>query len=1094
MARNDPAGPLVLRPDAGPANPSGAHRAGLIPGPVFRYEFGTAGGALRLDGQLAVPADSCLAVAVFPALDVDAPGPGAPDPAPDFDSCLVALRARVDGEEIELSDQHGHPSTTDSFGCLWADQWNWLELDLAGLSGRVLDDVELVAPAGTHGSGWLQLGGIRTKPREPEDVVARATMMRGSHSDHDFSRGNTYPMVFRPGGAHFLGPLTDARNMGWPYRWNDRGPLPRMQGFAFLHAPSPWIGDRNNAQFMPWMGHAEVSPAGRELLFRHLEETARPDLYRVRLVGIDRRHGSLEASMTATEHCGFLRFDYETQERCGLVVDQPYSGHTSIRQLPDGRAAIIMSVDARVGFDDPDNPMPGAYVYAETLQPVQKLRAVEAPEIFHRLRLGRHDLDETKWGHGLLRRLSRTREQAAVLRLREGQRLELRAAMSFISVEQARHSLDLEVGERGFDEVAAESHELWSSILGRLQIDGGRPWLREAAWSDLARLLAWPHAHHENAGSVSHPRPVYASPFRRRVRPDTAEHTGCVVVNGELAVDNGYWDTYRTAWPAYHLLFPERAGRLLDGILQQYRDSGWMSRWSAPGHIDCMVGTSSDSIFADASAHRIRFDELVGYESAVKNATVPSASPLTGRKAIAHGRFTGWIDTDETEGFSWTVENAVCDASLALWSGRLAERAGELGVAEREPEFRANARYFANRALVSQAMFDPRIGFSQGRRPDGGFRLDPEHFDPLVWGHDYTETSAWGMAFSAVQDGAGLARLMGGEQSLARHLDRARATADPASNRTRGSYPQITHEMVEARAVRLGQIAVSNQPAHHTAYMYLHAGRPDGTQWLTREMAERLWVGSEIGQGYPGDEDNGEMSAWQLFTMLGLYPVQVGSGEFVLSAPVFPAVRWRREDGSALEIVAHDVEHRFIQRVEVNGTQWNRVSVPVDLLHRDCSIEIWLGPQPSAWGADSRPFSMSTAGGGTRSWQPDRTPGVELCLLGADGVIRSDAARTAALVDDRGEQVVEIDAGETLQLSWPAAFAASHMTLTCEDTGGPGWSLQGFVGGEWVPLDVSPVAARWANQTVAVALPAVSLNGLRLVAAGPLRVRQVEVF
>lgn len=1093
MSRTDPTGPLVLRPDSGPSNPSGAHHAGIIPGPVFRYEFGTAGGALRLDGRLTVPPDSCLAMAIFPALDFDPPTAGAPDPAPDFASCLVAVRVRVDGHRIELTDQHGHPSTTDSFDCLWADQWNWLEFDMAGLSGKVLDDVELVAPQGWHGGGWVQLGGLRTKPHEPDDVVARATMMRGSHSDHDFSRGNTYPMVFRPGGAHVLGPLTDARNMGWPYRWNDRGALPRMQGFAFLHAPSPWIGDRNNAQFMPWMGHADVTPGGRELLFRHLDETARPDLYRVRLVGVDRHPGSIEVSLTATEHAGAMRFDFETQERCGLIVDQPYAGHTSIRPLPDGRAAIIMSVAARLGFDDPDNPMPGGYVYAETLQPVQTLRAVEAPEIYRKLRMGRHDLDETRWGHHLLRRFSRTRDQAAVLRLREGTRLDVKAAMSSISVEQARHSLELEVGQRSFDEVAAQSHELWASILGRLEIDGGYPWLREAAWSDLARLLAWPHAHHEDAGSAQHPRPVYASPFRRRTGPDTPEHTGCAVVDGELDVDNGYWDTYRTAWPAYHLLFPERAGRLLDGILQQYRDSGWMSRWSAPGHIDCMVGTSSDSIFADASAHHIAFDELGGYESAVKNATVPSASPLTGRKAIARGRFTGWIDTDETEGFSWTIENAICDASLALWSRRLGARAAELGVADREPEFRANARYFANRALVSQAMFDARVGFSQGRRPDGRFRLDPKDFDPLVWGHDYTETSAWGMAFSAVQDGAGLARLMGGDQALAAHLDAARAAADPASNRTRGSYPEVTHEMVEARAVRLGQIAVSNQPAHHTAYMYLHAGRPDATQWLTREIADRLWIGAEIGQGYPGDEDNGEMSAWQLFTMFGLYPLQVGSGEFVLSAPVFPAVRWHREDGSTLEIIAHGVEHRFIQRVEVNGAQWNRVSVPVEVLHKDCSIHVWLGPEPSAWGTGSRPFSMSTGSQGPTSWQPDRTPRASLSLHEPDGSQREETD-LAPLVDDRGEQVVTVGDGEVLQLLWREPFDASHMTLTSDDTRTPGWSLRGLVDGRWTTLDVTPITPRWANQTVAQSLPEVTLSGLQLVAAGPLRLRQIEVF
>ncbi|SER47598.1 alpha-1,2-mannosidase, putative [Propionibacterium cyclohexanicum] len=1094
MARIDPKGSLSVRPDPGPDNPSGASGTGLIPGPVFRYEFGAEGGSARLDGRLGVPPHACLAFALFPELQFDPPGGGAPDPVPNVGSCLVGVRVLLDGKAVELTDQYGQPSSTEDPGWLWTDQWNWLEFDLADLAGATLSEVELVAPPGHRGSGWFQLAGVRTTAQEPADVVARATMMRGSHSDHDFSRGNTYPMVFRPGGSHALAPLTDARAMSWLYRWNDRGPVPRMQGFGFVHAPSPWIGDRNNAHFMPWMGRAEVTPERRELLFRHLEETSRPDLYTVRLVGVDRRPGSIAASMTATQHGGVLRFDYETQERCGLVVDQPFGGRTRIENLPDGRAAIIMSIDARVGFDDPDNPMPGAYVYAETLQPVQPLRATEMPKIYHDLRLGEHGLERTRWGHALLRRLSRVREQAGVLRLRSGQRLEIKAAMSSISVEQARHNLDLEIGRRGFDEVAAESHALWAEILGRLEIEGGRPWLREAAWSDLARLLAWPRSHHENAGSPAEPHPVYASPFRPRVHPDTAEHTGCAVVDGELVVDNGYWDTYRTAWPAYHLLFPKRASRLLDGIVQQYRDSGWMSRWSAPGHIDCMVGTSSDTIFADASAHGIAFDELTAYESAVKNATVPSASPLTGRKSIARGRFTGWIDTDETEGFSWTVENAICDASIALWSRRLADRATELGVPDRAEEFRTNARYFTNRSLVPQACYDPDTGFWQGRRPDGRFRLDSHDFDPLLWGYDYTETSAWGMAFATVQDGAGLARLLGGEQALASRLDRALATPEPANDRTRGSYPQITHEMTEARAVRLGQIAVSNQPAHHSAYMYLHAGRPDATQWLTREIAERLWVGSEIGQGYPGDEDNGEMSAWQLFTMVGLYPLQPGSGELVLSAPVFPAVRWHRENGTTLEIVAHDVEHRFIQRVEINGEPWGQVSVPVAVLHANCRIEFWLGAEPSDWGSRSRPASMSTMTGEARSWQPDRSRAARLSLTGPDGREMVGEQALAQLVDDRGEAIIELPAGACLELRWSEPFRASHLTLTTDGQGAAGYRLEALAAGGWAPVQVHPTAALWRNQTVPQALGDKTLSALRLTITAPLALRQIEVY
>ncbi len=351
-------------------------------------------------------------------------------------------------------------------------------------------------------------------------------------------------------------------------------------------------------------------------------------------------------------------------------------------------------------------------------------------------------------------------------------------------------------------------------------------------------------------------------------------------------MNNGFWDTYRTAWPHYCFFTPDLADDLVDGVVEQFRDGGWTARWSAPGYVDSMPGASADVVLADAASHGRRFDETGGYDSALRNACVPPPHPWVGRKGIGTSRFTGYTSTAVAEGMSWSLENAIADDAIAHWSASLAQRAAALGVAERRREFLANAIWFTQRSLHYRRLFDRRIGFFQGRLADGSWHHDPDTFDPDRWGGDYTETNAWGMAVSVPHDAAGLAELYGGDDALARRLDDLFATTERATGRVVGAYGGIIHEMTEARAIRCGMAAMSNQPAHHMPFMYLSTGRPWLTQWWTREILDRLFVGGEIGQGYPGDEDNGEMSAWWLWAAAGLYPLHPASGELAITAPL----------------------------------------------------------------------------------------------------------------------------------------------------------------------------------------------------------------
>ncbi|MFC7584328.1 GH92 family glycosyl hydrolase [Nonomuraea antimicrobica] len=431
------------------------------------------------------------------------------------------------------------------------------------------------------------------------------------------------------------------------------------------------------------------------------------------------------------------------------------------------------------------------------------------------------------------------------------------------------------------------------------------------------------------------------------------------MADGKVYVNNGFWDTYRTTWPAYALLTPEAAGEMVDGFVRQYEDGGWIARWSSPGYADLMVGTSSDVAFADAYLKGVGgFDAEKAYEAAVKNATVAPPTRHVGRKGLPTSVFLGYTSVESTgEAMSWALDGYINDFGIANMAKALAERATG---AERA-RYLEEHEYFRNRALNYVHLFDPAAGFFQGRAADGSFRRTPDAYDPRTWGFDYTETNGWNMAFHVPQDGRGLANLYGGADALAAKLDTFFATPETAL--FPGSYGGIIHEMREARDVRMGQYGHSNQPSHHIPYMYDYAGQPWKTQAKVREALSRLYLGSEIGQGYPGDEDNGEMSAWQIFGALGFYPLQMGSPAYAIGSPLFDKATVRLENGKKLVIRARDNSARnvYVQGLKVNGKAYGKTYLPHELITKGGELEFEMGPRPSRWGTgkDAAPPSIT---------------------------------------------------------------------------------------------------------------------------------------
>jgi predicted alpha-1,2-mannosidase len=823
-------------------------------------------------------------------------------------------------------DQHGavlSPRGQGESKTLYANQWNLIRSRIGDVAaGKTVDRI-LVAYDNPQGpasfGGWIddvRLG--RGAPVGHHDPADWAITTRGTNSSGSFSRGNTFPATAVPHGFNFWTPETDAGSLSWLYSYqhdNDANNLPELQAFAASHEPSPWMGDRQTFQVMPSpLSTPDTDRSARALPFRHADEVARPHYY-----GVTFTNG-LETEIAPTDHAAMFRFTFPS-DHSSLVFDNVNDDATL--SIDAARGVVTGTSDVRSGLSAGATRL---YVYATFDHPITATGTTGV---------------RTGWARFDARRVT------------------MRIATSLISIDQAKHNLELEIGSHdSFDDVAARARRAWDDQLGTVSMRGATDDQKTTLYSNLYRLFLYPNSAAENVGSADHPV------WKHKLQSSTDTNDDAPVADGKVYVNNGFWDTYRTTWSAYSLLTPRVAGELVDGFLQQYRDGGWIARWSSPGYANLMTGTSSDAAFADAFAKGVKgFSATDAYAAALKNATVaPPGDPFdssVGRKGIFESLFLGYTPTNVDEGVSWALEGEINDYGIGNMARALAAQTADPALRQRYAE---ESQYFLARATNYVNLFDPRIRFFQGRSVDGKWRSDPGDYDPEEWGHqrDYTETDGWNFAFHAPQDGQGLANLYGGRDALAAKLDQFFSTPETATKP--GSYGGVIHEMTEARDVRMGQWGFSNQVSHHIPYMYDYAGQPWKTQAKVREALQRLFLGSEIGEGYPGDEDNGEMSAWYVLSALGIYPLQVGSENWAIGSPLFREARVRLDGGRSLVVRASNNSARnvYVQGVRLNGRRLDRTWLRQSEIAGGGVLEFDMGPRPSRWGADAPPPSLTS--------------------------------------------------------------------------------------------------------------------------------------
>ncbi|MGV2915824.1 GH92 family glycosyl hydrolase [Streptomyces alfalfae] len=1050
--------------DRGPSgSPTAKARAGFTGKHALRYA-----GSHKADGRgysynkvfdvnVPVKRDTRLGYRVFPSMaegDLD------------YAATNVAVDlAFTDGtylSDLKAVDQHGFALTPRGQGAakvLYVNQWNDVASRIGEVArGKTVDRVLIAydAPKGpAKFRGWLDDVSLKqVAPAEPKAHPADyADTRRGTNSSGGFSRGNNIPATAVPHGFNFWTPVTNAGSLSWLYdyaRGNNDDNLPTMQAFSASHEPSPWMGDRQTFQLMPSVDKdtPNASRTKRALPFRHEKETARPHYY-----GVTFENG-LKAEMAPTDHAAMMRFTYpgddasvifdNVNDKGGLTLDKEKGVVTGYSDVKSGLSTGATRLFVYGVFDTPATA--GG-----------KLEGGGGGDVTGYLRF------------------APGKDRTVTLRL----------ATSLISVDQAKDNLAQEIpAGTSFERVKDRAQKAWDRILGKVEVEGASEGQRTTLYSSLYRLYLYPNSGFEKVRSAKgRAKHQYASPFSPATGENTPTRTGAKIVDGKPYVNNGFWDTYRTTWPAYSLLSPKKAGELVDGFVQHYKDGGWTSRWSSPGAADLMTGTSSDVAFADAYTKGVKFDAEAAYDAALKNATVVPPTSGVGRKGMKTSPFLGYTPSETHEGLSWALEGYLNDYGIAKMGAALYKKTGEKHYKEESEYFLDRARDYVNLFDAKAAGAGTAPGFFQGKDTKGVWRVDSEKFDPRVWGHDYTETNAWGYAFTAPQDSRGLANLYGGRKGLADKLDTYFATPETGSAEFAGSYGGVIHEMTEARDVRMGMYGHSNQVAHHAAYMYDAAGQPHKTQEKVREVLSRLYTGSEIGQGYHGDEDNGEQSGWFLFSSLGFYPLVMGSGEYAIGSPQFTKMTVHLDNGRDLVVKApkNSAKNIYVQGLKVNGKKWNSTALPHKAIARGGVLEFDMGPKPSAWGSgkNAQPASIT---------EDDKAPSP-----------RKDALKGAgALFDDTSATDATSDSAIELPVTGPTKAVQYTLTSSTDRTKAPkGWVLEGSKNGRsWKTLDRrSGESFAWNQQTRAFTVRHPGSYGhYRLVPKGSATLAEVELL
>ena len=701
--------------------------------------------------------------------------------------------------------------------------------------------------------------------QEP-DYVQYVNPLVGTQSSFELSAGNTYPVIAMPWGMNFWTPRTNKIGDGWQYTYTAN----KIYGFEQTHQPSPWINDYGQFSLMPVVGMPSMDEAARASWFSHKSEVALPHYYKVYLADYD-----IVTEMTPTERAAMFRFTFPKGE--SYVVLDAYDNGSYVQIIPDENK--IVGYTTRNSGGVPENFRNYFVVVFDT--PFEYSGTFSGNGGTSALALTEGVLCGNAFHTGAVVGFSTKRAQE----------VHARVASSFISIEQAEQNL-LELGEDSFDTIVAKGRDSWNGVLGRVDVSGGTTDQLRTFYSCLYRSLLFPRKFYEMTpeGEVLH-----YSPYNGKVLP------------GYMYTDTGFWDTFRSLFPLLNLLYPSVNAEIQEGLLNAYRESGFYPEWASPGHRWCMVGNNSASVIADAYIKGVKVEDVeTMYEGLVHGTkAVHPTVPSTGRSGYEYYNSLGYVpcDVGVHENVARTLEYAYDDWCILQVAKALGRPKKEL-------------RELEKRAMNYRNVFRKEYNLMCGRNADGSFEKD---FSPLKWGGNFTEGNSWHYTWSVFHDVQGLIDLMGGKKTFVQMLDSVFAVP-PHYDDSYYGFP--IHEIREMTVMNMGNYAHGNQPAQHMVYLYNYAGEPWKAQYWVRKVMDTLY--SPAPDGYCGDEDNGQTSAWYVFSALGFYPVCPASDEYVLGAPLFKHATLHLENGNrvVLDAPKNSKENIYIGNILLDGKDY----------------------------------------------------------------------------------------------------------------------------------------------------------------------------
>ncbi len=734
------------------------------------------------------------------------------------------------------------------------------------------------------------------------DPVEWVNPLMGSDSKPSLSNGNTYPSICVPWGMNFWSPQTGTMGNGWMYQYS----ADKIRGFKQTHQPSPWMNDYGQFSIMPVTGKLKFREDARASWFSHKTEISKPYYYSVYLADAD-----VTTEITPTERAAQFRFTFPSADSSFIVVDA-FDRGSYVKIIPDQKK--IVGYTTRYSRGPLKNFKNFFVIYID--------KSFDVSYAWHDSTLVKDSVETT------------ARHAGGIIGFKtaKGEQVHLRVASSFISPEQAEINLRREVGNDNFEVTRRKSKEAWNKQLAKISVEGGTPEQTKTFYSCLYRALQFPHKLYEidAAGKIMH-----WSPYTGETQP------------GYMFAGTGFWDTFRALYPFLNFAYPSINKEMQEGLINDYKEGGWLPEWSSPGYANIMVGNNSASVVADAYIKGMRgYDINTLYEALQHGANNEGPMTAVGRAGAKQYNELGYVPNDVkiNESAARTLEYAYDDFTIY-----------QLAKALKRPK--EEIELYAKRSQNYRNLFDPQTKLMRGKKANGSFQTP---FNPLKWGGDFTEGNSWHYSWSVFHDIEGLKALMGGNETFIKMLDSVFAMP-PLFDES--AYGGVIHEIREMQIAGMGQYAHGNQPIQHMIYLYNYAGQPWKSQYWVRETLDRLYKATP--DGYCGDEDNGQTSAWYVFSAMGFYPVCPATDQYVLGAPLFKKVTVAMDNGKQLIINAanNSDQNKYVQSIQLNGKRWDKNWLLHSELQKGGTLNFIMGNTPNksrGSSSEASPYSFST--------------------------------------------------------------------------------------------------------------------------------------